>query len=465
MKLALITAAALLATGCAITETPTRVEQPLPPRWNEPLSADTGLPPAAPPTADWWRAFGSPTLDALVDEGLAGSSDLRVAGERVRQAELALQLAGVARLPVVGLSAGTGSTRSQSPGVAASERRSSSAALAIDYELDLWGRVAAGVQAQDALLQASRFDLDAARLSVSAAIASSYFELLAARERLRIARENLTVAERVLRVVEARQRNGVATTLELSQQRSTVLAQRSALIPLELAERQTLTALALLLGRVPLGYTLGGEALYALQPPALAAGLPAALLTRRPDLASAEAQLASADADVAAARAALLPSVGLSASAGLATSSWLSLANPASTLSLGASLAQTIFDGGQRRAQVALSQSARRVLVETYAAAVRTALKEVDDGLGNVERNRRQALMQADIVEQARQTLRLAELRYREGSDDLLTVLDAQRTLFAAQDTQAGLQRDRLVAAVDLAKALGGGWQRGSVTP
>jgi outer membrane protein TolC len=134
------------------------------------------------------------------------------------------------------------------------------------------------------------------------------------------------------------------------------------------------------------------------------------------------------------------------------------LSNPVTTLGVSASIVQSLFDGGSRRAQVAVSESRRRELVENYRKAILTALKEVDDALGNADRNTRQEQTQQQIVDQSRRALHLAELRYREGADELLSVLDAQRTLFQAQDTLAQLRLARLTAALDLYKVLGGGW-------
>jgi NodT family efflux transporter outer membrane factor (OMF) lipoprotein len=328
----------------------------------------------------------------------------------------------------------------------------------MNYEIDLWGRLAAGIQAQQQAVNISRFDADTVRLTLTTGVAATYFQLLATRERLDIARDNLATAERVLKVVDARYRNGVATQLDLSQQTTAVLNQRAALIPLEVTERQTVSALALLIGRVPQGFGVAEDKFEELRVPAVGAGLPSELLTRRPDLAAAEAQLAAADANVAAARAALLPSISLSTSGGLATAALLSLADPTHVLSIGLSLAQTLFDGGQKRAQVGIEQSQRRILVETYGSAVRTALKEVDDALGNADSGLRLESAQQQTVEQAQRSLRLAEVRYREGVGDLLSVLDAQRSLFSAQDQLAQARLTRLTASLDLFKALGGGW-------
>ena len=456
-------AIAVALAGCAVTEPKTRVQIDMPQAYTE-ASAPIASGASSQLSADWWTSFGSPQLASLIDQALAGSSDIRIAAERITQAELALRQANASLLPSIGLGAGQSFSRSDSPGTDASTRRGTSLSVSMNYEIDLWGRIAAGIQAQQQSVNISRFDADTVRLTLTTGVAATYFQLLATRERLDIGRESLATAERVLKVVDARYRNGVATQLDLSQQTTAVLNVRAALIPLEVAERQTVSALALLIGRVPQGFGVAEDNFEELRVPAVGVGLPSELLTRRPDLAAAEAQLAAADANVAAARAALLPSISLSTSAGLATGALLSLADPTHAISIGLSLAQTLFDGGQRRAQVGIEQSQRRILVETYANAVRTSLKEVDDALGNADRGARLEDAQRQTVEQAQRSLRLAEVRYREGAGDLLAVLDAQRSLFSAQDQLAQARLDRLTASIDLFKALGGGWMAPQTT-
>ncbi|MDR7094205.1 efflux transporter outer membrane subunit [Hydrogenophaga laconesensis] len=445
----------LALQACATTTDPARG-----PVVDMPAAWSPAMAPAESPqlTAAWWQSFGSPPLERLIEEAQANSPDLRIAIERMRQADIALQQAGISRLPSVNGSLGSSAGRTEAPGTPSTSRESSSAGLSVSYEVDLWGRIAAGVRAGEASFQASQYDWKTARLTLLTSVANNYFLWLNTAERLRIARENLAIAERVLAIVEARQRNGVATALEVSQQRTTVLSQRTALLPIELQQRQTATALALLLGRVPQGYAPEAGEFTQLRVPDITPGLPSSLLTRRPDLASAEAQLAASDANVEAARKALLPSLSLSASGSLGTSALISLADPTRSVSIGISLAQSIFDGGRQRLQIRSTESQRVVLIENYGKAIRTALKEVDDGLGNVERSQRQEALQREVVAQARRSLQLAELRYREGSGDLLSVLDAQRTLFSALDALATQGLSRLTAALDLYKALGGDW-------
>ncbi|CAL93227.1 AdeC/AdeK/OprM family multidrug efflux complex outer membrane factor [Azoarcus olearius] len=457
LRLAPVLLAALVA-GCAFTEPVARPDQPLPAQWTEQPG-----PAAATPLPDtWWQSFGSPALDALVAEALVASPDLQVQAERVLQAELALRQTRASLFPWLTLDADSGWRRADAGDRGAStvtETKTTSLGLSASYEVDLWGRVAANVGSARASLNATRYDRDSVRLSLAASVATTYFQLLTLQERLEIARQNLAIAERVLRVVEARYRNGAASALEVSQQRTTVLTQRAAIEPLEVSVRQTRSALAILLGRNPQDAAPEFERLEALAIPTVTPGLPVELLLRRPDLASVEASLAAASADIAAARAALLPSISLSAGGGVASSLLLSLADPGTTVSLSASLVQTIFDGGRLQAAVDIARSRQRELLESYRSAIITALKEVEDALGNASRDANQEAAQREILAEAQRALRLAELRYREGAADLLTVLDAQRTLFSAQDQLAQLRQARLTDAVGLYKALGGGWR------
>ena len=449
---------AALTAGCALTEPVVRPEQALPAQWAEPARAAE---PATPPHDTWWQDFGSARLDAFVTEALATTPDLRIQAERVVQAELALRQAGASLLPSLDVSGG-----SSARNVDSNESSSTGIDLGASYEIDLWGRIAAGVGASRAGLMATRFDYDAARLSISASVATTWFQVLALQERLDIARRNLATAERVLRVVQARYDNGAASALDLSQQRTTVLNQRKAIEPLEVQLRQTRSALAILLGRNPqAGPTPDGaggiERLGALQVPTADAGLPSELLLRRPDLGASEARLVAAAANIAAARAALLPGISLSAGAGVGSAALLALADATRTLSISASVLQKIFDGGRLRADVDIQRSRQRELVESHRRAILAALKEVEDALANGVRDTNQEAAEREILAEAERSLRLAELRYREGAEGLLTVLLAQRTLFASQDQLALTRLARLTAAVNLYKALGGGWSAG----
>jgi NodT family efflux transporter outer membrane factor (OMF) lipoprotein len=441
------------AAGCATTSPTLSPEVQAPGAWNE-----AAAPSAAQISPEWWRAFNSAELQALVTEALAGSPDLAMAVERVRQAEAQVRVAGASLFPSLDVGFDTRASKT-SPGVS---NRSSVTSLSASYEVDLWGRNAAGVRGAEASLRASAYDRDAARLTLIAGVADAYFEVLSLRGRTAVAGDNLAIAERVLALVQARARNGAVSPLDVARQEAAVLSQRAGLLPLEQLERQTLAALAVLVGRLPEGFEVKAPGLAELAVPAINPGLPADLLVRRPDLAAAEAQLAGANADLSAARAALLPSIQLTGSAGVASGALLAvLGGPTSTVALAASILQPIFDGGRLKGQVSIAESRERELVEAYRKTILTAFADVEKALVAASRLAQRESLQSQVQDRAREALRLAEVRYREGADDLLSVLDAQRTLFDAQDQLAQIRLDRLEAATALFKALGGGWQQG----
>jgi len=450
-------------SGCAIVSPQIEPQVPVAGSWNESAPAD-----AAAATPTWWTSFSSPELASLVAEALAGSPDLAIATERVNQAEAQVRVAGASLFPQLSLGGDASGRRSGATGgkTVAVTDSAANIGLTASYELDLWGKNRAGVRAAQSSASASHFDRDTAQLTLVSGVAASYFDVLALRTRLAIARENLDTAQKVLDLVSARARNGAASALDVARQEGTVSSQKAALLPLEQQERQTLAALAVLLGRPPEGFDVKATGITDLAVPSIDPGLPSTLLIRRPDLASAEAQLAAANADVAAARAAMLPTITLTGTAGLATAALTSVSTMGATAaaSIAASLLQPIFDGGRLRGQKAVAESKERELVETYRKAILSSFGDVEQSLAATSRLGQQEQLQEDVQTQAREAQRLAEIRYRAGADDLLTVLDAQRTLFAAQDSLAQIQLNRLQAAVSLYKALGGGWSGADVS-
>ena len=441
--------------GCANLEGPpleTRIDAPA--AFSEPASAD-----AAALSAVWWNAYASAELTQWIDEALRSAPDLAIATARVREAEAQATIAGASLFPVVSASASSARTEARSRGDGDWVNADSSrAALSASYEIDFWGKNAAAARAGRLGLEATRFDRETARLTLVSGVASAYFQLLSLRGRLALARENVAIAERVLKLVSSRYKFGAVSSLDLARQQTAVLSQQATIPPLEQQERQTLNALAVLVGRTPESFEVKATQIADIPVPGVAAGLPVDVLVRRPDLASAEATLAAAHANVAAARGALLPSIQLTGSGGLATGLLLDLSSPARSISIGASLLQTVFDGGRLRSQVELTRGREQELLESYRKSILNALADVENALVAANRSRDQELLQGQVRDTSQRTLALAELRYKEGADDLLTVLDAQRTLFQAQDQFAQVRLARLQASVSLFKALGGGW-------
>ncbi|GGY69807.1 hypothetical protein GCM10011613_12700 [Cellvibrio zantedeschiae] len=408
---------------------------------------------------DWWKAFESPQLTQLVEIAQQKNSDVIIASERVKQAELQMKIANASLFPTLSLNASSGEKRSKPEGGTWSNSGSTSVGLGASYEVDLWGGEMANRHAAKSNYRASVFSNEAVRLSISAGVATAWFNYLALQERTITAKKNVEIAERIQKIVDSLYRNGAATAADVAVQKTNLLSQQNALLPLQLQLDQTRAAIALLEGQVPQAYQLASEKISDLKIPKLSAGVPADVITRRPDVAIAEAQLKASSANVYAARTAFLPGLQLSGSAGKSASELFSLNSALQSTGWSLSLVQTIFAGGRVANQVRISESRRVELLEQYRKVILTALQETDDALNRVNITEQQENNQQNILTQASRSLKLNEDRYREGSIDLQTLLDSQRSFFQAQDSLVQQRLARLKATVDLYKALGGGWQ------
>ncbi len=462
----LVTVAATVAllAGCRSYRMD-RVDNPvkLPPAW------DAGSTPqaAAGVAKDWWKGFGSPVLEKLIDDAQKNNPGIIGTEERLKQAERALSGQHDSLFPELSLSASTGRTLSGGTGDALpngtpeTTRDSTSLSLSTSYTVDLWGATAARYRANVASFIGTKYDADLARIQLSANVARSYFNLLSIRSRVDIARENLDIAEQVQRIVQARYDNGLLRQFDVTQQNITVLQQRNSLIPLENQMRQAETALGLLLGVTPQEFHLAGEPIEQLHVPEIAPWLPSDLLLRRPDMASAETDMSVAKANLVVARANLIPvSLSLSASGSTRTSDELFSLTDSRNFSISGALriAEGIFSYRTRKTNVLNAQSNEYVALINYAQTIRSALKEVDDALAAVAAAQRAEESQQATLAQSRRSLELAELELREGSANRQELYDAQRSLYSAQDSVAQARLSRLTAALTLFVALGGGW-------
>lgn len=414
--------------------------------------------PAQWPDPYWWRGFNSNELDRLMAAATTGAFDIASAAARVRQADAQARIAGAALLPAV--SGGLDTGRRQTGG---GNRRTTSydATLSASYEVDFWGLNRNNADAAAFAARASRFDAATVMLTTQASLANTYFDILSTREQLRVQTENLAAARRILTVIRAQVAAGTATGLDLAQQ-ETLVAQQEAQIPsLRQSISQSTNALGVLLGMPPEQVTVAAGGLEQLMIPSTSPGLPSELLARRPDVLYAEAQLAAANADVAAARAALLPSVTLSASGGFSSAVLGTLLRPeAQVWSLAASLTQSIFDGGARRGQVALSEAQAEELVIAYRRAIVTALADVEDALVALRETTAQEALRQEAATLAGRAAGIAEAQLRAGTINLITLLNTQQSLFSARVSLVEARLARLQAAVGLFRALGGGWQQ-----
>jgi NodT family efflux transporter outer membrane factor (OMF) lipoprotein len=452
----LLASCALVAAGCSTTgPMPNLQASDIPPGFEQPAPADAPIWPD--PT--WWRGFASDELNAIIGAVEADNLSLEAAELRVLQADQRVRQAGATLLPSVDGGASFRTGLSGGRGEETSTSTSFGADIGASYDPDLFGANRAGLRAAEAGRRATRADREAVALTAVAGAANTYFQLLSIRGRLEIARLNLEIAQSVLQVTRVRVETGVADDLELSQQLGAIAGQLAQIPQLQQQEIEARAALALLTGRPPEGFDVAGQNLDAVAIPTVAPGLPSELLRRRPDLVAAEAGLEAAHADLAAARAALYPSISLSAGGGISSEALTDILSlPTFSLSLGASIAQTIFDAGARQAQSETARLAELEILANYRGTVHNALSEVESALANI-RHLQEREMQLQVqAEQAQRAFEIIDLRYREGVADFLALLDAQRTLYGARDTLAGSKLARLQALIALYQALGGGW-------
>ncbi len=410
---------------------------------------------AAAIAAEWWREFGSAELDALVSEALAANYDIEAAKQRIEQARATRRAAGSALLPSI--DAGGSAARSRSSG--GTDRGLATTykgTLEISYEADLWGANRNALASAEATHLANRYALEASSLVVQSEVVSSYVQALALRDRLRIAAENLSAARQILDVVRVRVREGFTSPLDLAQQEGNVATIEASIPVLDQELRAALTSLAILLGRAPQGFTIEATSLSSLTLPEPAAGQPSDLLVRRPDVRQTEAALRAANADIGVARAAFLPTITLSAGDALTS---IASGGTTTMASLASGLALPIFTGGRLDAEVERTRSRFAELVAGYRQAVLVALKEAQDGLVAMDASGRRTASLGLAAERAAEASRIANDQYAIGTGDFMSVLDSQRSLLSAQDSHVQAQSSRYLAALDLYKALGGGWR------
>lgn len=427
-------------------------------------SADT--PGALQSNRQWWTQFGSPELERLVEQARLGSYDLAAAVARVRQAEASATIAGAPLLPE--LKAGLNANRQKlihgkgySQLDVSPENRSLDyydAELSASYEIDFWGGKRAARDSAVFGVQASEFDRATVELTLLSGVANSYTQALALREQARIAELNLKNAQNVLHLVQTRFDAGSATALELAQQKSLVAEQQRRLPLVQQQAREALISLAALLGQPVQALPLPTQSFAQLHWPDIASGVPSDLLSRRPDIASAEAKLAAAQADVTVARAAMLPKITLTASLGSGADLAADLLRTR-FYNLSSGLTAPIFNNGRLSAERDKAKARQDELLETYRGAIINGFADVEKALSSIRGLDEQRQWQSEELNQAQTAFDIAQSRYQAGAEDLLTVLQTQRTLYAAQDLNVQLRLSRLQASIALYKALGGGWE------
>ena len=459
--------AAMLLAGCATSPDYQKPALAMPAAWTTEAPWREGRPDDAAAKGRWWLRYGDPVLDALQDRALENSPTLALASARLTQAQSTLEAALASRYPQLNLNLrGTRQRISANRPLTnynasnfATVQNDALASLSVNYETDLFGRVESSIAVAAAAAQQSGADLENVRLLLGADLATAYFNLRSVDTELDVVERSVALQRRALELASSRHDLGAVSGLDVAQQQALL---DTTLTQVDLLKRQRLQfehALGTLTGTGAPVFALAPRAPDAALPqvPSVPVGVPSDLLERRPDVAAAERAVAAANAQVGIANAAFYPSIALGATLGTQSRALGTLFDAPSLLwSLGASLAQPLFDAGRIRANLAGAEAGYDATIANYRRVVLTAMQEVEDGItgmASLERAHAQAMRASDS---AAKVLDLATARYEGGVASYLDLISAQQSLLNAQRQQAQLLGQRLLVSVFLVKALGG---------
>ncbi|WP_394787811.1 efflux transporter outer membrane subunit [Rhodoferax sp.] len=437
---------ALLLAGCASMQTPyTAPATTVPPQWQY------GSASSAVATDPWWKSFNDPVLDQLIDQALLRNNNLAAATIKVRQAQLQAGLAE--NRPTLTGSISSGASRTlNSPGVTA---RSSGVSLGASYEVDLWNKL--GSQRDVALWEAraTAQDREATALALVGTTAQLYWQLGYLNQRLSSNLQSIATAQKTLELVQAQVSAGAAGGLELAEARQNLLSLQATQTTLQQQTVAANTSLALLFDSAPGTLPAQPQTLPDSQLPEVAAGLPAELLGRRPDLRAAELRLRESHANIDATRASYYPALTLTGALGTSSTALLNLLqNPVASLGLGISL--PFLNQKEMDLNVQVAQAQRDQAVATFRQTLYTALGDVENALSARQQYRQQAVLLEQALQASRQAERLYEVRYRAGSVALKPWLDAQDSRRSAEIAVAENRLNQFNNHVTLVQALGG---------
>jgi len=415
---------------------------------------------------EWWLAFQDPALTVLMDEAARSNASLAVAAARVKQARAIAGIAEADRIPQVGVGFGAQRGRPSAlesnlpQGSAVAPRTTYNASLSASYEVDLFGRVSANVEAARQDAGAVEASYRSVLLSLQADVAQGYFRLRALDAELETLAQTVRLREESVGVNQRRFDLGDIGEFDLTRARTELATTRLEAVGLQRQRATTEHALAVLLGRPAADFTAGAAPLLShVQMPVIPAGLPSTLLERRPDIAAAQRGMEAANARIGVARAAMFPALNIDAGGGgvggtvaevfkWSSRSWV----------LGAMLSLPVIDGGRNKANITRSEAALEEAVASYRQSVLTAFAEVEDNLAGLRVLDAQGVQVDEALVSARRSAELARKLYDAGRSSYLDLLDAQRNLALVERTAVQLRGDRALTTVALIRALGGGW-------
>jgi outer membrane protein, multidrug efflux system len=424
---------------------------------------------AAVPAVDWWRSFRSRELAALMDAAQLYNLDIAVAMAQIIQADAQVGVSGAPLLPSLTGNASAerqkqsgANTIGSGQGFGGSTFNTFQTGLTASYILDFWGKNRATLYAAEENATAFRYNREVVTLTAIVTVANTYFQVLAAQDQLRVTRRNLEAAERILSLIKKQFNGGTASQLDVSQQEALAATQRAAIPPLEVTLGQNIAALAVLVGRAPANFTVHGGSTSQIVVPRVTPGLPSELLYQRPDIRQAEATLAASNFSVESARAAFFPQIQLTGTTGFQSAALASLFTPGAWFyTLTASLTQPIFDGFLLESQLKQAKGVQLQNLQAYRKAVLSAFADVERALIALQKFTLQERLQLQVVAASQQAFDVAEKQLAGGTVNLITVLQAEQTLFTAENNLVTVRLSKLQAASSLFQALGGGWTPG----
>ncbi|MGE8235283.1 MAG: efflux transporter outer membrane subunit [Stenotrophomonas indicatrix] len=451
-------------TACTLGPDFVRPQADLPTQWQGEAVASAALD----DDASWWSGFDDPLLGQLATQVLQANLDLQLAANRVQQSRAARGVTAADRLPSVGATASGVRARNSEVGLNDPSGNGGrddyglfQAGIGMSWELDLWGRVRRQVEAADARVQMAEEDAHAVRIALLAETARDYLQLRATRQLLAITEDNLSIAHDIKRLTEARQRQGVASTLQVSSAAAQVASLQARIAPLRHRESQLCNALAFLLAQPPQALDAQLQSARRDWPalPTMAVGVPSELAERRPDVRRAEAALHAATAGIGMAKASFLPRITLNGDAGFQARQLDDLDGwNAHRFSIGPSISLPIFQGGRLKANLALSRLQQQQAALQFRRTVLQAWHEVDDAIDGYAAEQQRAAQLHVAVDESETALGAARRQYQAGVVDMLDVLSTQRIALDNQAALANSQATTAIARVELYRALGGGW-------
>ena len=414
----------------------------------------------------WWEIFGDDSLNQLEVKVDISNENVKAAAAAFDQARALVAQARAGFWPTVGASAGVqrGGTAVSTvnaagqPVTATRTQNTFSAGVSGNWALDIWGQIRRSTESNRASAQASAAALAAARLSAQSALATDYFELRAQDQLQKLLDDTVVAEQQSLAITESRYRFGVAARADVVSAQAQLLSSQAQQVNAKIQRGVLEHAIAVLIGQQPAGFTLSPSAMRT-DVPTVPAGIPSTLLERRPDVAEAERRVAAANAQIGVAKAAYFPSLTLSGSDDYTNRTWSHLFTlPNRVWSIGPELADTLIDGGLRRAQVAGARAAYEVSVDNYRQTVLTGFQQVEDNIVTLRVLEQQAAIEEAAVAAARESEKLTLNQYKAGTVPYSSVILAQTTRLSAEQTALAVLSSRLQSSVALIEAVGGGW-------